>query len=788
MPNLNTSIIANHDQQSQSDNGFVQNDSTVINECRSIISMDMSELLPLFFSQLDDDLFRLSEKAETNAVQTILFEAMRFVRRERTSMQTKFMEGLTKEYDSYWKKPLKNLRMIDGGGVLEEDGLTLIEESVLEESLAVTGMIEKGSVMYQPQLFPLNERFCALTGNNIESEKLPVSPHVICKLFSSILDPLEIELKVKLIIYKIFERQILAKLGNVYDHLNAHLAAKGILPSISSKIVKQNSRVSPDQTEREVKAPTSEEVIELTTYLETFRTMQSLMDNWRQQMGMSALSSAALSGVPIADTEEVIDFIDLLQRSSQGESESDQPISAENLKQQVAIKLGKVQGNKLGRTIGRPEEDTIDMVGMIFDYILDDKDMPAPIRCSISRLQIPIIKVAILDKTFFAKKSHPSRVLLNDLAQAGIGLTSEDVSSENPIIYKIEEIVGRVINEFSQNISLFDDLLKEFSEFMEKEAKRSMLSENRTLQTTQSKEKIWMAKKAVASVITLRLQDKDTPVSFRNFIYNDWKDVLFIAYLRKDKNEAEWKLALDIFDKMIWSITPPINAQERTKLIREIPGIVKAIREGLESTNLDAHQIASLLKDLETCHMNALRPNPAQNKLTEDANEGNASAAQTLPIEVNIKDPELAEAILEIKSLLPDISDIDVEEVIMGGMEPISQKEASGWLRDFVPDKYTEEAKRLKVGDWLEFMNDDGKSGRAKLAWKSPSTSLCVFVNRRGIKVLELKLNDLAVRMRQGRANVIASTNIPLMDRAVSFLTKSLQNPFAKPEPSTLYA
>ncbi|MFM8332582.1 MAG: DUF1631 family protein, partial [Candidatus Methylumidiphilus sp.] len=95
---------------------------------------------------------------------------------------------------------------------------------------------------------------------------------------------------------------------------------------------------------------------------------------------------------------------------------------------------------------------------------------------------------------------------------------------------------------------------------------------------------------------------------------------------------------------------------------------------------------------------------------------------------------------------------------------------------------------RLKVGDWVEFINEDSKLGRAKLAWKSPSTSLCVFVNRRGMKVQEIKLGELAANFRQNRVKVIEGARIPLMDRAVSFLTQELQNPFAKPAESPFYA
>ncbi|MDD5034897.1 MAG: DUF1631 domain-containing protein [Methylococcaceae bacterium] len=764
------------DQRAKFESIASANDKGVIDECWSIASTGITELLPIFFSQLDDDLFRLSEKAETNAMQSLLFEAMRFIRREREGMQMQYMQGLMHQYDGYWVGSYPDFRAAEVVTREDEEGFSLIDEAVLEEMLAVKGMVEKGNVMYQAQLFPLNLRFCRLSGKENKVGDLPVSPDVLCRQFSMILGPMEIDLKVKLLSYKIFDRQILSRFGNVYQNLNSHLSTRGVLPTISYKIIKQDSREYPDVAGNLAQLSGSEAVAELSIYLETFRAMQSLVDSWRQQLGMPSLSSAP--GESMAGIEEVVDAIDKLQHRADQDAPNGQPVSTESLKQSLLLQLGKVHGRYSARTIGRPEEDTIDMVGIIFDYILEDKDLSPSIQCLIARLQIPIIKVAILDKTFFAKKNHISRVLLNDLAQAGVGLSTAEVNADNPIIRKIEEIVMRIINEFDQDIALFDELQKDFSAFMEKESRCSKIAENRTLQTTQSKEKVWLAKKAVALEITLRLQNVDAPVSFRTFIYNDWKDVLFLAYLRRDKNDEEWEHALANLDRLVWSITPPANAQERTNLIREIPVIVKAVKEGLDSISLDIHQIRSILKDLEICHMNVLRPG-ASLKHSENSSQVQDVEVVSPTRDVPIKDAELAKAMQEIESYLPDISNIDMEEVIMGN--EIAKEETSNWLMDFVQDEHTENCNRLKVGDWIEYLNEASQLCRAKLSWKSPATSLCVFVNRYGIKVLELRLNDLVLRMRQGRANIVAGANIPLMDRAVFFLTQSLQNPFAKP-------
>ncbi|MFM8330433.1 MAG: DUF1631 domain-containing protein [Candidatus Methylumidiphilus sp.] len=711
-------------QPAQGQNSPPPTGKAVINGCLPIISAGVTELLSRFFAQLDDALFKLSDTAESNAKQTQMFETMRFFRRKREEMEKQYLQNLSIKYNDYWTAAAKPQQASDAAA--EEESLSLLDEALFEERLAINGIIEKGNALHQEQLYPLNQRFCFLSNKESEADSLPVSPAVLCKQFSKVLEPMKIELKIKLLIYKLFDCHVLSKMGGLYQNLNAHLVAKGVLPVIPVKIALKKASAQADsesvtpQTKPAAKQaaqpPSVAELADLSVYLEAFRSMQSLMDNRRLQLGLPAPLSASMPGAIAANSTDIVNVIDLLQRTAFDGTDG-QPATAESLKHNVAIHLSKVQGNQLGRTIGRPEEDVIDMVGIIFDFILDDKNVAALVKGLIARLQIPIIKVAIIDKTFFAKKNHAARLLLNDLAQAGIGINDADAGAgaDNLIIQKIEEIVSKVLKDFSQNVALFEELLKDFSEFMAKDAKRSTAAESRILQTTQSKEKVWLAKKAVAGEITQRLENKNTPATFRTFVYNDWKDVLFLAYLRRDKEDGEWERALETLDKLIWSITPPNNAQERTKLIRELPAVIKAVKDGLHSTSIDAHQIKALLKELEVCHMDALHPD-ALRRAAEQSAQAQATGAVMAHADIDIKDAELADAILEVKTHLPDIDDIDINEVTDGKIPGISPQEASGWLKNFVKDQHWETANRLKVGDWVEFINEDSKLGRAKLA------------------------------------------------------------------------
>ena len=111
------------------------------------------------------------------------------------------------------------------------------------------------------------------------------------------------------------------------------------------------------------------------------------------------------------------------------------------------------------------DAQTIDVVSMLFDFFFDDEALPAPIKVLIGRLQIPILKVAILDKDFFNQKKHPARKLLDGISRASLGW-SDNPGEEQALIDKIEEIVNFVINEFSDDISVFEDAYINFENFI----------------------------------------------------------------------------------------------------------------------------------------------------------------------------------------------------------------------------------------------------------------------------------------------------------------------------------
>ena len=69
---------------------------------------------------------------------------------------------------------------------------------------------------------------------------------------------------------------------------------------------------------------------------------------------------------------------------------------------------------------------TMDVIALLFDYVFRDASIPDDMRSLFGRLQVPVVKAALLDRTFFSDKGHPARRLLDHLADASVGATHDD--------------------------------------------------------------------------------------------------------------------------------------------------------------------------------------------------------------------------------------------------------------------------------------------------------------------------------------------------------------------------
>jgi hypothetical protein len=724
------------------------------------------------FEQLDDSLYGLADRSLHNALQPSYFDGMRVLRKERYRIDREFTRHILHVFDHFWETGQVDTSKLYLEQIRHDTELELLDNDELEESLAVTNVISKSENRYARERFALMQRFSYLldagAGNSgLDEAKFPLEPAVICNAFQAAMRDVAIELPVKLIVYKHFEKHVIPYLGGLYDEINLLLNQSGVIPKLTHKM-RHNPATSSVQSGR-TRVPSMEKDIPLGTESSTasryssnaavaapdevFAALQQLLTLRRASAagnisaaGMPS-TGAARASLPTVDTEELLGALSILQQSNVlvVPQAVGQAVNPHHLRARLDEDLHLREGGDVSRKLGEADNDTIDVITMLFDFILDDASLPDAMKALLSRLQIPMLKMAIIDKSFFGMKEHPARRLLNNMAHAAIGWNDNGERNNDSLYHKIESIIKRIINDFHDDSSIYVELDHEFTAWWEQEQRGAAIAEQRTNQVTRGKEQLRNAKQIVVDELNRRLRGRDTvPDAVMEILEDGWKDVLLLNYLRQGPESEEWTDSLAVVDRLLWSVLPKTQYQERQELLRSIPELLRNLRERLNSISFDQHKMARLFKELQSCHIACLRGG----EIKQIKATGATPARSKL---ISFPDSQLLSS--GASCLLDEPKDSQVGQA----------------------DRYTRQAETLEVGSWLEITDGNARS-RVKLSWKSNVTDAYIFVNRKGLKAVEFTLQGLAKRLRDGNVKLVDLPRTPIMDRALDSMLTTLKS------------
>ena len=739
----------------------------LLNAVRNISSRRLQQFIGNMFEHVDDALFDLAEKAENNAAQMHYFDGMREVRKRRPVIERGFLALVSRELNDFaggTRAPSAPSISTPTGPVPGSVELSLVADNELEESLAITSMIGKNETRLSRDLFAVNQRLSVICGGTrIEDASNPIGPALLAQAFRQAMRELSADMRVKLIIYKLFDRYVMAALEELYQEVNAELMRAGVLPQLRHEVVRNTAggtgaAASGAAAAGEVPAPLPADDSEASAeLLQTLRTLFSA----RRGHPAASMGAAVPQQGPLPTANELIGALSVLQSqaalvqmpvtaAAPGGSAVDIAEQVLHLKEQLLSQLGSLRGQRPGQ-IATIDEDTIDLVGMLFEFILEDRNLPPQMQVMLARLQIPYLKAAILDRKLFAHRQHPARRLLDGLADAAKSW-SEESDRDGRLHDTIKAIVERLLQEFDDDMTIFDRLSAELQQFQESNRRRAELAEQRVAESTRGREKLEQARRRAAREILNRIGDHVLPPLIHGVLSRAWANYLVLTILRKGEESNEFREALRFVDAFIAS-TKTVRTPEAKRDLRQLlPGIERALRKGLANVAFQEADIEKLLAQLHNYY---------RHQLGESAQPPAQPAAEAVPAPLPI--PESIQPIAE------SVEDLE---------DPASAEPPADTVTPEVREQL-EHVKALKPGTWLEFSGQEGHFERAKLSWISPMSGRYLFVNRRGLKVGDYSPYELASVMAEGRARVLASN--ALFDRAMDAIVDRLSHEEARP-------
>jgi hypothetical protein len=760
---------------------------------RGIAQKRINGLVSTLFENVDDALFDLAERAGSNALQTEYFDGMREVRKKRQLVERLFQEQASKNFSEFAEGKLKPVKP-EAAPTAGNAGLSLVDDQELEESLAVTSMVAKAENRLQRSLYQINQRLGVIIGGGkVEDASNPIGPAVLGQAFRTAVRELQVNVQVKLIIYKLFDRYVMAGLDPLYEEVNIELIRAGVLPQIRHVLPHGVRPIPPPAGAHHgpigaggAMPSGTGAVAGGTSYYdpaaaelqaELYGTLRSLLAGRHGGHGHASgeyVGGGGGGGATGLSPTVLLSALTILQSQSTTAYARGDGIDAaqavQQLKHELMEQVRKLSGETKSQHVSSADEDTIDLVGMLFEFILQDRNLPAEIQALLGRLQIPYLKVAILDKHLFAQKTHPARRLLDALADAGKSW-SEESDKDRRLHDRIRQVVGALLGDFDDDVSVFERELESFAGFMEQYHKRAEIAEQRAAEATRGREKLQDARRIAAREILARIEDRNLPPVVHAVLSRPWANYLVLTLLRQGENSDEWKSALRFADEFVWSALPKTTDLERTRLRALLPQLEKALRHGLATVAYHDNDVKQLMQELSQFYQRLLDGEKVEVKTAKEVIAAGAAAAIPSAPADAVPEPQAAAAAVPAPA-----TQSPVEEIVLNTS-----------ARDNAPEEHYDEddeflkaAREIKVGTWVEFADEEGNRERAKLSWISPISSKYLFVNRRGLKVCDKTVFALAAELRRG--STIVLEEVPLFDRALDAIVARLRSAQAAPE------
>ncbi|NWC08575.1 DUF1631 domain-containing protein [Pseudomonas agarici] len=707
----------------------------VLLQVRDKAAQQLKQGLQALFDNADDTLFEMADRALNNVDQNTFFEAMRDLRLKRKSIERGFLERFFEAFVGLGQYDLNEAALPTP---MSYDKLALVPNDELEKTVALDAMVAKVLSRDGFSLGQLTTRLNALIARRIEDQDNPMGPAMLCEYFLGADGDLGVEIKVKLIILKLFEKYVLSDADQLYAEANQLLIATGVLPELKAVPARRASDRPPASaraSQGEAGTAKSGSSLLDASVQEVFSALQELLRHVRGSVAPRLDVGSEIQPISTRDLLRLLSHLQQYVPTQTVADDFDLRNQLEQLLTRVSVKSGK------SRVVAVMDEDVINLIAMLFEFILDDRNLPDSLKALIGRLQIPMLKVAVLDKSFFSRGSHPARRLLNEIAAAAMGWGARDDYQRDALYVRIEQVVQRLLNDFVDDPAIFSELLVDFLDFTGDERRRSELLEQRTRDAEEGRAKAEQARRRVQEVLNQRLLGKTLPEVVVRLLQEAWSKVLLLTCLKHGEASVEWRAGLQTMDDLIWSVEPQGQIDARLRLLELVPGLLKALRDGLTSAAFDPFATSEFFSQLESLHVQVFQ------RLAKQRAE---------PVAVEETQPAMVAVLEEIVLGSPD--DMLTEERLVA----LPEDDAGLlWVR------------QLRIGNWVEIREDDENSLRCKLTAIIESTGKYIFVNRTGMKVLERTGQGLAVEFRRGAVRLL--DDALLFDRALESVIGNLR-------------
>src|SRR6266850_1186266 len=593
-------------------------------QCRDLVCERLAQALDGMLDKMDDTLSALIFETQDRDLRTTYLETRDKALEQRQTIAEQFRAHYLREFkvrSNRVKKIGQSFSDFDSSSL----ELNLVGEDDLNETLKLNDMATKLRQYCDEELAALDQRVGVLLGDaNLEAEDNPFSPQAICDAFKHTCRNVDTNVKVRMVLLKLFDDHVLDDIRPVYKAVNALLVQNSILPKIRFGVSrgKEGSKAPPAAGAHAADSIASDGP-------DFFSVLQDLLASNVKAMtrpgatGGAGASAAGIPGFPPiagtpglagADGAPVVvlqgaELMNLLTRVQHGDvtavADGGSQLGASAGDPGTANVLRELKVTSVGTGMNQLDSMTLDIVAMLFDQLFDDPKIPIAVKGFIGRMQIPMLKVAIADKEFFSKKTHPARRLLDTLGEISSRLPA-DFNVSNPLYGRLEAIIQDLMNNFQDNIEIFDVVRERLAILLDEEDRRAEEETRSAAKRIELEESLAASKTMAEFEVKTRVQAGKLPRPVIEFLVHQWVKPLLIVHVRRGQRSDAWKNSLATMDLLIRSVEAKHTPEERSKLATVVPDLLKRLTAGLKIDDVEDAIRERFFSDLKKLHSEAL--------------------------------------------------------------------------------------------------------------------------------------------------------------------------------------